>query len=285
MYDGEIIARDPVELKPYLRQIVAKTYSEDLLTDTVVEKLTYGSSGLKVKGYVARPAAPGMYPVLIWNRGGNDDRGALDDLLAYLILASTAVWGYTVLATQYRGNMGSDGDGDDWGGKDLDDALHLLKVADELEFADCYRVAIEGASRGGMTTYRALREKPVFSCAMVHAGLVDLFGIMQHSERFHRYINKLFGDLSEDERDVKLRELSAVHFADKLPKDTPILLMHGDKDDTIPIKQSEGMVEQLQKHDVPHEFHVIEGGGHVALKDGSYQQIDKLRKAWLEKYV
>ena len=70
----------------------------------------------------ARPKKDGRYPVLIWNRGGSRDRGALDDLRAYLILASTAVWGYVVLATQYRGNMGGEGE-EDWGGKDLDDSL------------------------------------------------------------------------------------------------------------------------------------------------------------------
>jgi dipeptidyl aminopeptidase/acylaminoacyl peptidase len=80
--------------------------------------------------------------VLIWNRGGADDKGALTDLTAYLIIASTAQWGYIVLASHYRGNVGSEGV-DEWGGEDVRDAYNLIAAARLLPGSDPSRMAIE----------------------------------------------------------------------------------------------------------------------------------------------
>ena len=181
--DGEIVERLVVTLPEHQKRVVCKMYSEEVIQESIVEGICYWSDGLKIKGYLARPRQSGKYPVLIWNRGGSGNRGALDDLLAFLILASTAVWGYVVLATQYRGNMGSEGE-PDWGGGDLNDSLNLLQTASYIEAADTTRVAIEGASRGGMTTYRALKSGPHFKCAIVHAGLTDLVAIQEQNKDF-----------------------------------------------------------------------------------------------------
>jgi len=282
--DGIIRRREKVELKKTQIAVVEKMYGKHLLDQTVVEEITYLSDGLNINGYFARPREKGRYPTLIWNRGGFGDRGALDDLTAHLILASTAAWGYAVIGTQYRGNMGSEGD-DDWGECDLRDSLNLIKTAENIPECDLDKMAVEGASRGGMVTYRALRDRDCFKCGIVHAGITDLFALMEEKPRFQKTIENRFGNLGEDEMNEALKSLSAVHFAEKLPQNTPILIMHGTADDVIPISQSEALVEKLKKHGVQHKFIRIDGGTHVALKDGSYKKIDKHRKEWLEAYL
>jgi dipeptidyl aminopeptidase/acylaminoacyl peptidase len=284
MPNSILVDRRPIALAGHLPNIVAKMYGPEVVEETIVEKITYLSDGLKVKGYLARPAKSGKYPVLIWNRGGSGDRGALTDLTAFLILASTAVWGYVVLATHYRGNKGSEGE-EDWGGNDVHDSLNLLQVASLLPEADPGKVAIEGASRGGMTTYRALTMENSFRCAIVHAGITDLAALAEEKKDFVRFLNKIFGHLPEKRRQEEYRRRSAVFFADKLPKNVPILIMHGTADESVPPAQSTALVEQLKKHGVPHKFELIKGGGHVALKDGSYRRIDELRKAWLARHL
>lgn len=279
-----IIDRAQVELNKHQHRVVAQMYSEAVIENTMVENITYNSDGLKVKGYIATPKAEGSYPVILWNRGGYKDQGALDDLTAYLILASTAVWGYVMIATQYRGNRGSEGK-EHWGGHDLDDALNLLKAIDELPNADPKRVAIEGASRGGMTTYRALAVEHRFKCAIVHAGLADLFEMESWREDFGQLVEKISRDMTVEEKQQCLAGVSGVYLAEKFPKNCPILLMHGDNDLRVPISQSEAMARELKRLGIPYSFEVIKGGGHVALKDGSYKQVDILRKAWLEKYL
>lgn len=282
--NGKFINSEPVELKRTEYKTVQKMYSDEVLDRTRVERITYYSDGLKISGYTARPRNPGRYPLLLWNRGGSGDRGALNDLTAYLILASTAVWGYVVLATHYRGNMGSEGT-EDWGDRDIFDAYHLLETAKEISNADTSRVAIEGPSRGGMTTYRILAMDDRFRCAIVHAGVSDVVSLCDRKENFARFCDTLLAKFDPSEKAKELNKRSAQRWVDKLPKSTPILLMHGDRDSVIPLEQSKVMDQELTRHGIPHEFHVIEGGGHVALKDGSYREIDRLRKAWLEKHL
>ncbi|MFZ5981126.1 MAG: alpha/beta hydrolase family protein [Candidatus Zixiibacteriota bacterium] len=282
--DGIIIHREPVTLKKAARATVVRLYDEAVVTKTIVEKITYLSDGLQVKGYLARPVQVGHYPVLIWNRGGSGDRGALNDMTAYLILASTAVWGYVVLGTQYRGNRGSEGE-EDWGGEDVNDTLNLLEVANNIPEADPELCAIEGASRGGLTTYRALSMNHSFKCAIVHAGITDVVRLCEQKSDFKKYLKKLFGHLCDDDRQEELHRRSAVRFAEQLPKDVPLLIMHGDSDEVVPLEQSQLLVARLKKLHIPHKFIILEGGTHVALKDGTYREIDRYRRAWLKKYL
>ncbi len=281
---GTIIDREPIVLSKIFAQTFTRLYDRSILERVTVDKITYISDGLKVKGVIALLKSDGPFPVLLWNRGGHGDRGALDDLTSWLILGSTADWGIAVVGSQYRGNKGGEGE-EDWGGKDVDDALNMLTVAEQLPQCDMTRTAIEGASRGGMTTYRALVRDSRFRCAIVHAGVSDIEAIRQYSESFRTYTDRLLADLSETEKAQTIRSISAVHFADKLPKTTPLLLMHGTEDKIVPMSQTESLIERLDTYGVPYRYERIEGGGHVALKDGSYKRIDELRKEWLERYL
>jgi dipeptidyl aminopeptidase/acylaminoacyl peptidase len=274
----------PVELTTYGVNSVKRLYNIRVIEETVVERIVYLSDGLKVNGYLARPKEPGIYPVIIWNRGGNGSYGALDDLTSYLILASTAIWGYVLLATQYRGNMGSEGV-EDWGGEDVNDAFNLIELAKQIPECDTNKIAVEGASRGGMTVYRLLTMYDQFKCAIVHAGVSDIPALIAASTKFRTHIEQLFGHLSENDRKAEIARRSGVLLASNFPKTTPILLLHGDADRTVPMGQSLAMKESLDQFGIPNELHILPGGGHVSLKDGSYKQIDECRKVWLEKYL
>jgi dipeptidyl aminopeptidase/acylaminoacyl peptidase len=72
----------------------------------------------------------GKLPVLIFNRGGNRDFGAISerDLLYLAYLASTS---YVVLASQYHGNDGGEGK-ELFGGSDVNDVLNLIPLAGSL---------------------------------------------------------------------------------------------------------------------------------------------------------
>jgi dipeptidyl aminopeptidase/acylaminoacyl peptidase len=220
----KLLESKSVELTTYQVGVVKRMYVIDVIEKTVVEQITYLSDGLKVKGYIARPKEPGVYPTLIWNRGGNGDYGSLDDLTAYLILASTAMWGYVVLATQYRGNKGGEGV-EDWGGNDVNDAYNLIELAGQIPECDTNRIAVEGASRGGMTTYRLLTMYDKFKCAIVHAGISDVRLLMERKEKFANYVSELFGNLVDADREAELDKRSGVRNVYRFPKTTPILLL------------------------------------------------------------
>ncbi|MDZ7626696.1 MAG: prolyl oligopeptidase family serine peptidase [Ignavibacteriaceae bacterium] len=151
-----ILEREEIILTQSQNKMIASGWGQEVLDNTVTEKITYLSDGLKVKGYISYPQkSDKKYPCVIWNRGGIGNKGAIDAFTARGIFGQLSSWGYVVFATQYRGNDGGEGQ-DEFGGDDVDDVLNLIPLADEIENADTTKWGIEGWSRGGMMTYLAL---------------------------------------------------------------------------------------------------------------------------------
>lgn len=282
--NGEILESSVVVPNKFVRRTCDRMYGPQLLEKTILENIFYCSDDLRVNGYVARPSEPGIYPVLIWNRGGWGERGSLDDLTALLILASTAEWGYVVLGTNYRGNKGGEGQ-EDWGGEDVNDAYNLLEVARHYPEADLSRIAVEGASRGGITTYQLLQRDTRWRCAIVHAGISDVFALRDAKEEFAKFTRKLFGHLLSEQQEIEMRNRSGAYNVEKFPRTCPILLMHGTYDHTVPIDQSERMAAALGRAAIPYRYVPLKDATHVALKDGSYRRIDEIRRDWLETHL
>lgn len=68
------------------------------------------------------------------------------------------------------------------------------------------------------------------------------------------------------------------------PDDPPTLLIHGDKDDLVPISHSQNILAEFQKQNVTSELLVIEGGGHgFGPKDN--QRTVEAMVAWFEKHL
>jgi dipeptidyl aminopeptidase/acylaminoacyl peptidase len=91
---------------------------------------------------------------MIFNRGGNGDFGALEDPVLASWVARFADMGFVVVASQYRGNAGSEGF-DTFGGEDVNDVLNLIALLDAHPKADASRIGMYGHSRGGLMTYLA----------------------------------------------------------------------------------------------------------------------------------
>ncbi|MBK8553789.1 MAG: prolyl oligopeptidase family serine peptidase [Ignavibacteria bacterium] len=81
----------------------------------------------------------------------------------------------------------------------------------------------------------------------------------------------------------KKKERSAVYFADKISRDTGILLIHGTADDKVSHQDSVDMYELLKKNGVKCELKLIEGGDHYLKKDR--KETVKLRREWFDKYL
>ena len=102
-----ILEREEINLAQSQNKMIASGWGQEVLDNTVTEKIYYRSDVLRVSGYISYPKDfSKKYPCVIWNRGGIGNKGAIDSFTARGIFGQLASWGYVVFATQYRGNDG-----------------------------------------------------------------------------------------------------------------------------------------------------------------------------------
>lgn len=275
-----ILSEEVFNLSENQRKFIESGWGNEVLNETVVKKIIYSSDGLNVNGYFAYPLyaenSNRKYPLIIWNRGGSRKDGMIDEFLAKGIFGEMASWGYVVLASQYRKE-------DEFGGKDVNDILNLFPIAKEIPFCDTNNIGMEGWSRGGMMTYRVLSLTDKVKCAVIISGLADIFRSEKNNDELAKVYYKLFGTEEEGEFIARKKERSAVHFADRIRKDTKILLIHGKADDKVSHKDSVEMYNLLKSNGVDCELKLIENGDHYLKKNR--KEISELRKRWFDRFL
>lgn len=206
--------------------------------------------GLMLRGYLTLPVgrdAKGL-PLIVLPHGGPFAR---DDWDYDPLVQFFANRGYAVLQPEFRGSTGFGKDFVEKGygeiGKkmqdDLDDGVDWLVKSGEV---DPKRVCIVGLSYGGYAAlWGAIRNPDRYRCAASWAGPSDLPAMMHYDRKsfsatryFREWRKKFSGDSDLD-------AVSPVHFADRLK--IPVLIGHGEDDDTVPAKQSHKMVDALTK--------------------------------------
>jgi len=259
--------------------MIASGWGKEIIENTVVERMTYLSDGLKVKGYIAYPKDSfKKYPCVIWCRGGAGNKGAIDSFTARGIYGQLASWGYCVFASQYRGNARGEGL-DEVGGSDVNDILNLLTLADEIPQTNVKLWGIEGWSRGGMMTFLTLRNNGNFKCAVLVGAISNVAEYAKSNSKLKNYYEKLIG---QDRLEKELYKRSAINFVNELPK-IPYLLIHGAVDDTVSPTQSIEIAKKFDEYEIPHQLVLPKNGDHFLRKNK--KEVDGLRKEWYEKYL
>jgi dipeptidyl aminopeptidase/acylaminoacyl peptidase len=215
-----------------------------LITRTVNSEyyeLTYWSDGYRVTGFLGRPRDDGLYPAIVYNRGGDHDYGALQGWEVALFVEA----GYVAVASQYRGNAGSEGQ-ERFASTEVNDVLNLMTLLKRLPYVDINRIGMMGHSRGGMVTYLALKQDTLagthdIKVAATVGGVSDLFMLY---EEYTSYTLSALEVTPED--DPALYEaLSATHWPDLI--NAPLLLQHGEADVAVPTEHSLELARVLEE--------------------------------------
>jgi dipeptidyl aminopeptidase/acylaminoacyl peptidase len=165
--------------------------------------------------------------------------------------------GYAVLQPQFRGSEGwgqklwRAGDGE-WGGKMQDDKDDGVKWLVDQHIADPARVAIFGYSYGGYAALAAsIRPNGLYQCAISGAGAGDLAAISEATfdNRFQREFQH-----------PTIKGLDALAHAKEAK--IPVLLYHGDRDQTVDIEQSRKFAAALKSAGKPVKLVEIKDMGH-----------------------
>ena len=206
-----------------------------------MELITYRArDGLEIPAFLTRPSQGSEpFPAVVLPHGGPWARDFLGwDLWAQFL----ANRGYAVLQPQYRGSEGwgqtlwRAGDGE-WGQKMQDDKDDGAGWLAEQGIADAGRIAIFGYSYGGFAAMAAsVRPDSPYQCAIAGAGLSELrsFDKVTFENPFIRqYQNPTIDGMSPLD-----------HVADA---EIPIYVFHGERDQRVPIVQSEKFVQALRR--------------------------------------
>lgn len=261
--DGKLISKQPFVISESIQNTIHSLDAEvaSAISELNFYKISYLSDGLQVTAFMVAPKSEGKFPCIISNRGGNRDFGQWTEMGVAYYLGKMASWGYVVIASQYRGNDGGEGI-EEFGGKDVNDVLNLVKTLEAIPSADTNRIGIEGGSRGGMMTYLALKQSCEFKAAAVTAGVADAFTNIASRPDMETGVYAELIPNYWDNKETELKARSALYWADAMCKTTPLLIMHGSADWRVLPEESMALVQELYKYKHPTRFILYEGADH-----------------------
>ncbi|MEO8190814.1 MAG: S9 family peptidase [Acidobacteriota bacterium] len=211
--------------------------------------------GLTLNSYLTLPVgvAPKNLPMVLFVHGGPWGR----DTWGY---NSTAQWlanrGYAVLQVNFRASTGYgkkflNAGNRQWGLKMHDDLLDAAKWAVDKGFADAKRIAVFGGSYGGYAALAAATLTPgTFACNVDIVGPSNIKTLIGAIPPYWKPMRAMFdvrmGNV-DDPKDAELiRAASPLFRADKITK--PLLIGQGANDPRVNVKESEQIVEAIEKN-------------------------------------
>lgn len=247
-----------------------------------VERVSFRSGELTLRGILVQPAGAGPFPAVVYARGGNREYGQLRFLDVVRMLAiAEGEGGRVVLAPEYRGEGGSDGE-PELGKGDVDDVMAAVEALSAWPRADTRSLALVGSSRGGLVAAWALTRTELFDAAVLIAPSLDLEASAERRPELDAAVYaKSVAGYAED-RSAALRRASPIHAVGEMAE-TPILLLHGAADRRVHPTVSLELSRRLLERDRSHRLVIVEGGDH-SLTDHALlirQQID----FWLSTYL
>lgn len=213
-----------------------------------VKLITYRSrDGVEIEGVLTLPRGrdPRNLPFVVMPHGGPWGQDRLDYDYWAQFLASK---GYGVLQPNFRGSTGygteflHKGEGQ-MGLAMQDDIADALGWVVGEGIADPRRVCIAGASYGGYAAmWGVVRDPGLYRCAISIAGVSSL------RREVNDFGRSLMGGKYKDDWARMTPDFDAVspfNAADRIT--TPLLLIHGKKDVTVDISQSQRMYARMQR--------------------------------------
>ena len=199
-----------------------------------------------------------------------------------------ATVGYAVLLPNPRGGLGHGHDfaarvaGEvgigDW--SDVKAGIELL-VAEGV--ADPDRLGIGGWSQGGYMTAWAVGQTAMFKAGIMGAGVSD-WGMMTATSDLPHFEMMLGGSADwEGVGPHRHDALSPISFAGGVT--TPVLVLHGEKDDRVPVGQGRYFAQALRERGTPYELVVYPREPH-GIRERNHQ-LDLLRRVrrWVDRWL
>jgi dipeptidyl aminopeptidase/acylaminoacyl peptidase len=205
--------------------------------------------GLVIHGYVTRPrTADRALPTVVLVHGG--PHGPRDTWGFDPSVQALATRGYAVLQINFRGSGGYGQAFEragyrNWGTTMQDDLTDGVRWAIEQGLTDPDRICIYGGSYGGYAALMSpVREPSLYRCAVGYVGVYSLPMMFDKGDVPRSASGRAFQQRILPETESEQRAQSPAYNVDKL--NLPIMLVHGGKDQRVPIDQMDYLIKQMK---------------------------------------
>ncbi len=147
---------------------------------------------------------------------------------------------------------------------DLEDAVAFIK--DEFKWVDKDKIAIYGASYGGLATLGSLVKTPdLYTCGVDYVGVANLFTFFKAIPPYWKpYLEQMYEQWYNIEDEIERDIMAAVSPALNVEKITkPLFVVQGANDPRVNIDEADQMVSNIRKRgfEVPYMVKYNEGHG------------------------
>lgn len=212
------------------------------------------------------------YPTLLYLQGG--PQGALTQFYSFRWnFQLMAAQGYIVVAPNRRGMPGhgvkwNEEISKDWGGQVMKDYLAAIDDVAGEKYVDKARLGAVGASYGGYSAYYlAGIHQNRFKTFIAHAGVFNLESMYGTTEEMF-FVDWDLGGPYWDKTNAAARKtyelFNPITNVDKW--NTPMLVIHGEKDYRVPIGQGQEAFQVLQQKGIRSRFVYFTDENHWILK-------------------
>jgi acetyl esterase/lipase len=210
----------------------------------------------------------GPLPLIVWIHGGAWYAGSKNDWSPAVPMVAK---GYAVASVNYRLSQHGVFPAQI---EDCKAAIRWLRANAAKYNLDPERIGVWGASAGGhlvalLGTTAGVKEwdrrggnldqSSRVQCVVDWFGPTELTGMGVEGDPPGSPVALLIGGPAQENKE-KARKASPLTYVDK--HSAPFLIMHGDKDDIVPLKQSELLADALKKAGVEVTLQVVKGNGH-----------------------
>jgi dipeptidyl aminopeptidase/acylaminoacyl peptidase len=230
------------------------------------------------------------YPVIMMCTGG--PQGTISQAYSYR-------WNYALMAsngyvTIYPARRGVSGNGQEWtdgvskdhGGQPERDLLAAIDNISQEPWVDNQRLGAAGASYGGFSIFwLAGNHNKRFKAFIAHAGIFDFQSMYSTTEEMF-FENWEKGGPFWDKSNAAAQRVfkqSPINFIENW--DTPILVIHGEKDYRVPYNQGLEAYNIAQMRGIPSRLVIYPQENHWILKPQNAIVWQREFFAWFDKYL
>ncbi len=228
------------------------------------------------------------YPTLLFCQGG--PQSVVSQSFSYRWNFSLmAANGYIVVAPNRRGlpSFGEEWNDEikgDWGGQAMNDLLSAIDDVSKEPYVDKDRLGAVGASFGGYSVYwLAGHHNKRFKAFISHCGVFNLESEFLCTEELFFANHDMDGPYWNTPQPKSYQQFSPNRFIKNW--DTPILVIHNEKDFRVPLNQGIEAFTAAQMNNIPSRFLYFPDEGHHILKPQNSILWQRVFFEWLDTYL